>query len=250
MNPIIADLHTHTLSATHAYHSLEEMAAQAKRLGYRALAVTDHAPAMPDSPHIWHFQNFSALDRTIGGVVMLYGAEVNVMDINGGLDLPQSLLAGMDWVVASIHSTCVPGLLTEKEATRLWLSVAENPAIDCIGHSEQQNYRYDYDLVTKAFAANHKVVELNGNSFNVRKDGIPNMRALVRACLKNGCRIALDTDAHSTRQLRENMQPLVTLLEEVDYPSELVVNASCQALVETLKLHRGASAEEIGGLLQ
>ncbi len=35
--------------------------------------------------------------------------------------------------------------------------------MDCIGHSEQENYRYDYDLVTKAFAANHKVVELNGN---------------------------------------------------------------------------------------
>ena len=226
------------------------MAAEANRLGYRALAVTDHAPAMPDAPHIWHFQNFSALDRKIGDVVMLYGAEVNVMDTRGGLDLPQSLLQGMDWVVASIHSACLPGLLTEKEATRLWLAVAENPAVDCIGHSEQQNYRYDYDLVTKAFAANNKVVELNGNSFHVRKDGIPNMRALVRACLKNGCRISLDTDAHSTRQLRENMQPLVALLEEVDYPPELVVNASCEALVKTLALHRRGSAEEIGGLLQ
>ena len=250
MNSIIADLHTHTLSATHAYHTLEEMAAEASRLGYRALAITDHAPAMPDAPHIWHFQNFSALDRKIGNVVMLYGAEVNVMDTHGGLDLPQSLLQGMDWVVASIHSACLPGLLTEKEATRLWLAVAENPYVDCIGHSEQQNYRYDYDLVTRAFAANNKVVELNGNSFHVRKDGIPNMRALVRACRKNGCRISLDTDAHSTRQLRENMQPLVTLLEEVDYPPELVVNASCEALIKTLALHRRASAEEIGGLLQ
>lgn len=250
MNSIIADLHTHTLSATHAYHTLEEMAAEASRLGYRALAITDHAPAMPDAPHIWHFQNFSALDRKIGNVVMLYGAEVNVMDTHGGLDLPQSLLQGMDWVVASIHSACLPGLLTEKEATRLWLAVAENPYVDCIGHSEQQNYRYDYDLVTRAFAANNKVVELNGNSFHVRKDGIPNMRALVRACLKNGCRISLDTDAHSTRQLRENMQPLVALLEEVDYPPELVVNASCEALIKTLALHRRASAEKIGGLLQ
>ena len=48
--------------------------------------------------------------------------------------------------------------------------------MDCIGYSEQQNYRYDYDLVTKAFAKNHKVVELNGNSVNVRRDGIPNMK--------------------------------------------------------------------------
>ena len=47
---MIADLHTHTLCATHAYNTFTEMAAAAKEIGYCALAVTDHAPAMPDSP--------------------------------------------------------------------------------------------------------------------------------------------------------------------------------------------------------
>lgn len=83
---MIADLHTHTLCATHAYNTFTEMAAAAKEIGYCALAVTDHAPAMPDSPHAWHFQNWSAMPREIGGVVMLYGAEANVMDTKGGLD--------------------------------------------------------------------------------------------------------------------------------------------------------------------
>ena len=165
---IIADLHTHTLSATHAFNTLDEMAAKAAALGYAALAITDHGPAMPDAPHMWHFANQTALPPVLHGVAMMYGAEANVMDTNGGLDFAQSRLRAMDWVVASIHSPCIPGLLTEKEATRLWLAVAENPYVDCIGHSEQQNYRYDYDLVTKAFAKNHKVVELNGNSVNVR----------------------------------------------------------------------------------
>ena len=182
---IIADLHTHTLSATHAFNTLDEMAAKAAALGYAALAITDHGPAMPDAPHMWHFANQTALPLVLHGVAMMYGAEANVMDTNGGLDFAQSRLRALDWVVASIHSPCIPGLLTEKEATRLWLAVAENPYVDCIGHSEQQNYRYDYDLVTKAFAKNHKVVELNGNSVNVRRDGIPNMKLLLAACLKN-----------------------------------------------------------------
>lgn len=246
---MIADLHTHTLSATHAFQTALEMAAAAEQLGYRVLALTDHAPAMPDAPHIWHFGNWSAMPRKIGNVVMLYGAEVNVMDTKGGLDLPDRILAGQDWVVASIHSPCIPGLLTEKEATRLWLGVAENPYVDCIGHSEQQHYRYDYDLVTKAFARNNKVVELNGNSFQVRKDGIPNMRALLKACLKNGCRIALDTDAHSLRQLQENMAALFALVEEIDFPQELIVNASVKNLVEELKRRHRGCAQEIGGIL-
>lgn len=54
---IIADLHTHTLSATHAFNTLDEMAAKAAALGYAALAITDHGPAMPDAPHMWHFAN-------------------------------------------------------------------------------------------------------------------------------------------------------------------------------------------------
>lgn len=244
---MIADLHTHTLCATHAYNTFAEMAAAAKALGYCALAVTDHAPAMPDAPHAWHFGNWSAMPRTMDGVVILYGAEANVMDTKGGLDLSQSQLKAQDWVVASIHSTCVPGLLTRREADRLWLAVAENPYVDCIGHSEQQNYRYDYDLVTKAFAKNHKVVELNGNSVNVRRDGIPNMKLLLAACLKNGCHIALDTDAHSTTQLQGNMPPLLAMLEEMQFPQELVVNATRQNLVNELKLHGRICAEYIGG---
>ena len=113
---IIADLHTHTLSATHAFNTLDEMAAKAAALGYAALAITDHGPAMPDAPHMWHFANQTALPLVLHGVAMMYGAEANVMDTNGGLDFAQSRLRALDWVVASIHSPCIPGLLTEKEA--------------------------------------------------------------------------------------------------------------------------------------
>lgn len=246
---LIADLHTHTLSATHAYNTLAEMSARAAELGYAALAVTDHGPAMPDAPHMWHFGNQSALPRVMNGVAMLYGAEANIMDTKGGLDFTHAQLKGMDWVVASIHSPCVPGLLTVREANRIWLAVAENPDVDSIGHSEQQNYRYDYDLVTKAFARNHKVVELNGNSVNVRKDGIPNMRLLLAACLKNGCRIALDTDAHSADQLERNRPALLAMLDEMDFPQELVVNATRENLVRELKLHGKRCAQEIGGII-
>ena len=211
--------------------------------------MTDHAPAMPDSPHAWHFQNWSAMPREIGGVVMLYGAEANVMDTKGGLDLSESQLKAQDWVVASIHSSCVPGLLPRREANRLWLAVAENPYVDIIGHSEQENYRYDYDLVTKAFARNHKVVELNGNSFNVRRDGIPNMRALLRACLANGCHISVDSDAHSTHQLQHGLTALYAMLEEMQFPQELIVNATRENLVQELQLHGKPCAEEVGGIL-
>ena len=77
--------------------------------------------------------------------------------------------------------------------------------------------------------------------------GIPNMKLLLAACLKNGCHIALDTDAHSTTQLQGNMPPLLAMLEEMQFPQELVVNATRQNLVNELKLHGRICAEYIGG---
>ena len=88
-------------------------------------------------------------------------------------------------------------------------------------------------------------MELNGNSVNVRRDGIPNMKLLLAACLKNGCHIALDTDAHSTTQLQGNMPPLLAMLEEMQFPQELVVNATRQNLVNELKLHGRICAESV-----
>ena len=144
----------------------------------------------------------------------------------------------------------MPGLLTRREANRLWLAVAENPYVDIVGHSEQENYRYDYDLVTKAFARNHKVVELNGNSFNVRRDGIPNMRALLRGLPCQAAVIyAVDSDAHSTHQLQHGLTALYAMLEEMQFPQELIVNATRENLVQELQLHGKPCAEEVGGIL-
>ncbi|EKC47145.1 hydrolase, partial [human gut metagenome] len=103
---IIADLHTHTLSATHAFNTLDEMAAKAAALGYAALAITDHGPAMPDAPHMWHFANQTALPLVLHGVAMMYGVGGQCDGHKRRTGFCQSRLRALDWVVASIHSPC------------------------------------------------------------------------------------------------------------------------------------------------
>lgn len=249
MYEIIADLHTHTLVSNHAFNTITEMAAKAKALGYKAIAVTDHGCAMPDSPHPWYFYNLRRLPDILEGIPVLKGAEANVLDLAGGLDFEQEELAEFDWVIASIHSDCLPGRLTVSEATSLWLAVAENPAVDMIGHSEQAWHVYDYEAVTRVFAQKNKVVELNGNSAVVRPEGVGNMKALALACKKNGCRIALNTDAHSIYHLEAGVKPLQELLREIAFPEELVVNSSGERLREELQRHGKKIVKRIGGLL-
>lgn len=183
---MIADLHTHTLCATHAYNTFNEMAVAAKEIGYCALAVTDHAPAMPDAPHSWHFSNWSAMPRVINDVVMLYGSRGQCHDTKGGLDMPESQLKDQDWVVASIHSSCVPGLLTRKEANRLWLAVAENPYVDIIGHSEQENYRYELRPCHQGVCQKSQVVERTATPSMSARTASP----ICALCWRPACKAA------------------------------------------------------------
>ena len=172
------------------------------------------------------------------------------MDLDGTLDFSQQQLAQFDWVIASIHGDCLPGKLTVEQATELWLKVAENPYVDMIGHSEQANHVYDYERVTREFAARNKVVELNGNSFAVRPEGAPNMKALALACKKSGCKIALNSDAHSIYHLERGVSHLYGLLEEIDFPPELIVNGSGENLRRELEIRNKKIVDRIVELLR
>ena len=83
-----ADTHSHTLASGHAYSTIKEMAAAAEARGLKALAITEHAPKMPGTCGLFYFQNMDVVPRTCGNVRLLMGAEVNIMDPDGTIDLP------------------------------------------------------------------------------------------------------------------------------------------------------------------
>ena len=101
---IIADTHSHTLASGHAYSTIKEMAAAAKARGLKALALTEHAPEMPGTCGLFYFQNLDVVPRECDGIRLLMGAEVNIMDPDGGIDLPESTCRDLDIVVASMHT--------------------------------------------------------------------------------------------------------------------------------------------------
>lgn len=246
---IIADLHTHTLASTHAFNTVTEMARRAQELGHWALAVTDHGPAMPDAPHPWHFYNMARLPDFIEGVWLLRGIEANVLNAAGTLDFTAEQFSRMhlDWVVASMHNDIYDGGRTfapVEEVTALWLNVAKDPQVDMIGHCERPNYAFDYDRVAREFAHTGKVVELNANSAVVRPGGEETMKQLVLACKKHDVLLALNSDGHSIYHLGQ-VKNVAALAAEVEYPKELIVNASRKNLARTLREHGRAIAEKM-----
>lgn len=117
---IIADLHTHTLASTHAFNTVTEMARAAYEMGHKAIAITDHGPQMPDSPHIWHFYNLMRLPQKIEGVFLLRGMEADVLNIRGELDFRRQSLSGCSRIGLSLPSIpihCNRGNIRKKIST-------------------------------------------------------------------------------------------------------------------------------------
>ena len=120
---LIGDLHTHTLASTHAYSTITENCRSAAERGIKVVAMTDHWGEMPDSPHIWHFDNLRILPRHICGVTVLKGVEANILNNDGELDMPRRTLENLEWVVASMHRQ-VYEPSTPENHTRAYLKVA------------------------------------------------------------------------------------------------------------------------------
>ncbi len=225
------DTHTHTLVSGHAYHTMSEMAQAAAAKGLKMIGITDHAPQMPGAPHLYYFSNLRYLDREelsrIYGIALLLGAEANIVDKNGNLDLSDRVLGGLDVVIASLHIPCfAPG--TREENTRAAICALRNPLVDIIGHPEDGRYPMDYEAVVQAAKEEQKFLEINNSSFMpgaYRKNGRENGIEILKLCKKHQLHIVINSDAHSITEIG-NYRNVEPLLRETQFPEELIANTS------------------------
>ena len=89
MGKYLIDLHIHTNTSPHAYSTLEENVNRAKQKGMKVIAITNHGPALPDSPHWWSLVNMRVIPEYMEGVRVLKGVETNVIDEYGNFDINQ-----------------------------------------------------------------------------------------------------------------------------------------------------------------
>lgn len=227
----IMDLHTHTIASGHAYNTLYEMAKSASDKGLILFGSTDHAPKMPGASHEFYFVNFKVIPRTLFGVKILMGVELNILDYTGRVDLREGLLKRMDYAIASLHEPCFKSG-TVSENTSAYLGAIENPLIHIIGHPDDGRFPVDYDTLVSAAAENHTLLEVNSSSLdprNPRQNAWENYKTMLEFCKKYKASIVLDSDAHIEADVG-NHHRAVKLLEEIGFPEELIVNSSLERL--------------------
>mgnify|MGYP001046814195 CR=1 FL=1 len=219
------DLHTHTLMSGHAFSTLQEMAAEAARKGLRYLGIAEHGPMVPGACDPIYFRNYYVVPRYVDGVRLLMGAELNIMDFRGTLDLDESYYPRFDHLVAGIHKLCfTPGTVVQN--TDAILGAMHNSRVNIISHPADGAATADLEALVKASRDTRTLLEVNNSSLNpLRKNPVArdNNRQLLRLCRRYDVPVILGSDAHIAFSIADYGN-IHALLVETDFPHELIVN--------------------------
>jgi DNA polymerase (family 10) len=206
------DLHMHT-TASDGRNTLEQMVEGARGRGYEYLAITDHSATHGFGNHVTpdqlraQIERVRALNAQTEDIEVLIGTEANILP-DGSLDYDDDLLAELDWVIASVHTSFAIG---EQAMTDRIVAAIEHPWVDAIGHLtgrkiERRNpYAVDVDRVFEAAARTGTMIEINS---------APDRRDLndvhARAAAAAGVPILIDSDAHGVNTLHHVRWGIVT----------------------------------------
>jgi DNA polymerase (family X) len=203
LSDIKGDLQMHT-TASDGHASPEEMAAAAKKLGYRYILITDHSKAvtiangLDEKRAVENIHRIKAARKKVKDIEIWAGTEVDVLG-DGRLDYSDDLLKQFDIVLASVHSRMTqPG----EEMTARLLKALENPYVKILGHPtgrqilRRDPFNFDLEKVFDAARKAGVVLELNGNP-----ERLDLSDRHVKSARERGIKIVISTDAHTPDHL-------------------------------------------------
>jgi len=207
LEDIRGDLHSHT-TASDGHNTIEEMGRAARECGYEYLAITDHSASHGFGNDVSpeqlrrQIELVGEANERLEGIELLAGSEVNILP-DGSLDYEDDLLARLDWVIASVHTSFGS---SEQAMTERMIAAVEHPLVRAIAHptgrliERRKPYAVDLDALFEAAARTGTMLEINANP-DRRDLSDVNARAAARA----GVSILINSDAHRTGTL-QNMR--------------------------------------------
>ena len=189
------EMHCHSTWSSDGKASIEEMALAAAARGYEFLCLTDHSHYLREGRIEAQWLEIEAVNAKLDPFRVLRGVEANIT-ARGEVDVPDELLAQLDWVVASLHTSL------DRSPTERVLAAIENPHVDCIGHltgrriSRRPGADLDLDRVVARAVETRTALEINS-----QPDRLDMRDVHARLAGAAGVMIPIDTDAHSTGAL-------------------------------------------------
>jgi DNA polymerase (family 10) len=203
LDDVRGDLHVHT-TWSDGRASVLEMALAARDLGYEYVAICDHTTSVGVVPGLdadavrRQTEEIAAANEELAPFRVLRGIECDILD-DGSLDLPDDVLAELDWVQASVHAG---QRQSREQLTHRMTEAARHPAVRSISHPQGRylNRRppnaVDLERLFEVCVETGTAIETNG-----LPDRIDLSAEHLREAIAAGVRITASTDAHSVRGL-------------------------------------------------
>jgi len=186
------EMHCHSTWSADGKATIEEMARAAAARGYEFLCLTDHSHYLRDGKIEEQWREIESVNARLESFRVLRGIEANIT-AKGTVDVPDEVLAELDWVVASLHTSL------DRSPTDRVLAAIDNPNVDCIGHltgrliSRRAGADLDLDRVVGRAVETGTAIEINS-----QPDRLDMRDAHARLAAAAGVLIPVTTDAHAT----------------------------------------------------
>ena len=237
---IVMDTHVHTIaSGHHTTDTLRDIVFAAKNKGLICTAVTDHAPKMLGAASESYFMNLKFCDKIKYGIRVLYGAELNVFNTAGEVDLSFEILKTLDFAIASLHKDIFRPQSKENN-TQALMNAMKNPYVSIIGHPADSAFPLDYNLLTDKAKETGTVLELNSvdvSPCGYRESDKTGLKFMLELCKKKGVYVSLGSDSHGREHVGDFDESL-KLLESLNFPEELVANTDVNKFMKIINAKR------------
>lgn len=203
LEDIRGEIHAHT-DASDGHLTLDELIEASRERGLSYIAVTDHSQSLTIAGGLdldrmkWQVDRVREADARFRDIRVFTGTEVDILK-DGTLDYPDDVLAGLDIVIASIHSRF--GMSGEDQTKRI-CDAMENPYVCAIGHltgrmlGERDVYDLDVERVIETAARTRTALEINAHPKRLDLND-----RHTRMAHKAGAGIVICTDAHRSGHL-------------------------------------------------
>ncbi|MET3682591.1 DNA polymerase (family 10) [Alkalibacillus flavidus] len=245
IDDVQGDLHMHTTWSDGA-QSLEEMVVKAREFGYHFMAVTDHSKYLQVANGLNEERlrkqrtMIDEMNAKYDDIHIFAGVEMDILP-DGSLDFDDDMLAELDFVIASIHSSFNQD--EETIMTRL-VNAIQNPYVDMIAHptgrliGKRSGYPVNVEQFIEQAVEHDTIIELNAN---------PNRLDLTWSWLKvaqeRGAKIAINTDAHNYQMLNDMATGIQAARKGWIEPETVVNTWSVEAIQQFLTKKKGEASE-------
>ena len=160
------------------------------------------------------------------------GAEVNIMNPEGEIDLPEKTCRGLDIVVASMHVPCYGTGHTPEENIRAYVEVMKKPYVNIIGHPDDARFSFDYETLVKTAKETGTLLEVNNSSMRPASSRVgtrENILTMLDLCKQYDVPVTTGSDAHVDVDAG-NFSYVSEIFDYCNFPQELVVTTDLEKL--------------------